>query len=100
MKMKIKMFASFGAVCISIIGINSARAQAPAPSVADTNLAVRTVISNLSQFVMMVFLGSDDFFVTEKASGQVKHVVDGVVVSIVFQLLVNLVSEHKLLKIT
>jgi glucose/arabinose dehydrogenase len=99
MKMKTKMFASFGAVCVATMGIDSARAQAPAPSVTDTNLAVRTVVSNLSQPVMMAFLGPDDFFVTEKASGQVKHVVSGTVVSTVLQLPVNSASERGLLGI-
>jgi len=71
----------------------------PVPSVTDSNLAVKTVVSGLNQPVAMAFLGPDDFFVTEKASGQVKHVVNGTVVSKVIQLPVNSASERGLLGI-
>ena len=53
--------------------------NAQAPSLVDPNLRVRTVIENLDQPTTMAFLGANDFFVLEKATGKVKRVVDGVV---------------------
>jgi hypothetical protein len=48
----------------------------------------------------MAFLGADDFFVLEKATGQVKRVVNGVVQSpAVLDLAVNSASERGLLGI-
>ena len=41
------------------------------PCVEDPNLAVRTVIGNLTQPTTMAFLAANDFLVLEKASGQV-----------------------------
>jgi aldose sugar dehydrogenase len=69
------------------------------PSVVDRNLAVRTVISGLNQPVAFVFLGPDDMLVTEKATGRVQRVVDGVVQSTVLDLAVNSASERGLLGI-
>ena len=48
------------------------------PVVLDPNLGVRTVVSGLTQATNMVFLGSNDFFVTEKSTGKVDHVINGV----------------------
>jgi hypothetical protein len=46
----------------------------------DPALKVTTVLSaGIVQPIGIVFLGSDDFFVLEKASGQVKRVIGGVV---------------------
>ena len=50
------------------------RAQQPAPTVYDTNLAVRSVVSGLNQPIGVAFLGPDSYFIIEKASGQVKWV--------------------------
>ena len=50
------------------------------PCVEDPNLAVRTVVGGLDQPTTMAFLAANDFLVLEKASGQVKHVVNGAVV--------------------
>ena len=47
----------------------------------------------------MAFLGPNDFFVLEKATGQVKRVVNGVVQSTVLDLAVNSGSERGLLGI-
>src|SRR4051812_28685729 len=69
------------------------------PSVVDPNLAVRTVVSGLSQPIAMVFLGPNDFLVTEKASGKVQRVVNGVFHSTVLDLAVNSGSERGLLGI-
>src|ERR671918_2284761 len=73
-------------------------AQDP-PSLVDRNLRVRAVVENLDQPISMAFLGPNDFFVLEKASGQVKRVVNGVVQSTVLDLAVNSGSERGLLGI-
>src|SRR5262245_49277234 len=49
-----------------------------APTVLDPNLMVQPVISNLNTPINMAFLGDDDFFVLEKNTGRVRHVVNGV----------------------
>lgn len=66
-------------------------------TVLDPNLAVRTVVSGLAQPTGMAFLGANDFFTIEKATGQVKRVVGGVVTSTVLDLSVNSNSERGLL---
>jgi glucose/arabinose dehydrogenase len=72
---------------------------AQAPTVVDANLAVRTAVSGLSQPVSMAFIGANDFFVLEKASGKVRRVVSGVVTGDVLDLAVNSASERGLLGI-
>ena len=48
--------------------------------VLDPNLQVTTVLNaGITQPIGIVFLGPDDFLVLEKASGQVKRVIDGVI---------------------
>ena len=79
------------------LGLSPLAAQPVVPSVVDTNLAVRTVVTNLDQPIAMAFLGQNDFLVTEKASGKVKRVVDGVVTATVLDLPVNSASERGLL---
>ena len=71
----------------------------PAPSVVDPKLEVRTVTSGLTQPIGVAFLDDDEFFVIEKASGQVKLVKDGGVSSTVLDLAVNSASERGLLGI-
>jgi len=73
--------------------------NAQGPSLVDPNLRVRTVIENLDQPTSMAFLAPNDFFVLEKATGQVKRVVNGVVQSTVLDLAVNSGSERGLLGI-
>ena len=72
-------------------------AQAQEPELLDPRLAVRTAVSGLSQPVSMAFIGKDDMLVLEKASGQVKRVVDGEVQGVVLDLAVNSASERGLL---
>lgn len=95
--------AGVGALAAAFLAVggavNPVRAAVPFPSVVDTNLAVRAVVTNLDQPVTMAFLGPDDFLVTEKASGKVKRVVHGVVTATVLQLPVNSFSERGLLGI-
>ena len=71
----------------------------PAPVVLDPNLAVRTVVGGLDQPTSMAFLGPNEFFVLEKATGKVQHVVDGEVAGTVLDLAVNNGSERGLLGI-
>jgi glucose/arabinose dehydrogenase len=70
------------------------------PCLEDPNLSVRTVVSGLNQPTTMAFLGPEDFFVLEKATGKVQHVVNGVVAGTVLDLAVNNGSERGLLGIT
>src|ERR1051325_5979309 len=75
-------------------------ALAVGPSVVDPNLAVRTVVdNNLDSPVSFVFIGPNDMLVTEKVSGRVKRVVNGVVQGTVLDLPVNSASERGLLGI-
>lgn len=69
------------------------------PTLSDPSLQATTVISGLSQPIAIAFLGPNDFLVTEKASGQVKRVVNGVVTAVVLDLPVNSNSERGLLGI-
>jgi glucose/arabinose dehydrogenase len=70
-----------------------------APTVNDPDLAVRTVVTGLSQPIGIAFLKHNDFLVTEKPTGQVKRVVNGAVVATVLDLPVNFASERGLLGI-
>jgi aldose sugar dehydrogenase len=74
-------------------------AQAQEPELVDPDLAVRTAASGLSQPISIAFIGRDDMLVLEKASGQVKRVVDGEVQGVVLDLPVNSASERGLLGI-
>jgi glucose/arabinose dehydrogenase len=83
----------------ALFGLPSMLNAQDSPSVVDPNLRVRTVIENLDQPTSMAFLGPNDFFILEKATGQVKRVVNGVVQSTVLDLAVNSGSERGLLGI-
>jgi len=64
----------------------------------DPNLQVTTFVSGLNQPIGIVFIGPDDALVLEKASGQVKRVIGGVVQPTpVLDLAVNSNSERGLL---
>jgi glucose/arabinose dehydrogenase len=67
------------------------------PVLVDPNLAVRTVVTNLSQPTSMAFLGPNDILVLEKGSGKVLRVVNGEVTATVLDLAVNSASERGLL---
>jgi uncharacterized protein (TIGR03118 family) len=56
------------------------------PTVLDPNLAVRTVVSGLTTPTNMTFLGDNDFFVVEKNTGKIDHVINGVVAPTHFDL--------------
>ena len=72
---------------------------AEGPAMTDPNLHVTTVIKGLDQPTSMVFLADGDFLVLEKASGKVKHVVNGAVAGTPLDLAVNSASERGLLGI-
>jgi aldose sugar dehydrogenase len=69
--------------------------------VLDPNLQVSTVLnSGITQPIGIVFLAQNDFLVLEKASGQVKRVIDGVIQATpVLDLAVNSNSERGLLSL-
>ena len=79
---------------------SNVKAQLANPSLLDTNLAVRTIVSGLAQPTTMAFIGANDLLVLEKASGRVQRVLNGVVQSPpVIDLAVNSGSERGLLGI-
>ncbi len=90
--------ATFLAILVGAVIVTqpvAARAQ----TLEDPTLTVSTVVSGLDQSIAMAFIGTDDFLVTEKASGQVKRVTNGVVTGVVLDLAVNSFSERGLLGI-
>src|SRR5262245_65246133 len=66
--------------------------QVLSPAVLDPNLGVRTVVSGLIQPTTMAFLGDNDFFVLEKTTGKVQHVINGVLAGTALDLPVNSAS--------
>jgi uncharacterized repeat protein (TIGR01451 family) len=74
-------------------------AQSLAPSMTDTNLSVRTVVSGLNSPTSLAFLGPNDFLVLEKSTGKVQRVVNGAVQGTALDLSVNNASERGLLGI-
>ncbi|WP_337176278.1 PQQ-dependent sugar dehydrogenase [Paludisphaera sp.] len=90
------------ALAACILGAGSAaRADSIPPEILDPNLQVTTALDGLNQPIGLVFLGSvDDCFVLEKASGQVRRVINGVVQAVpAIDLAVNSASERGLLSL-
>ena len=86
---------------MSFTSINFAAAQEPAPEPPEMlhpRLDVRPVVTGLTTPTTMAFTGIDEFFVLEKDTGMVKHVVDGEAET-VLDLAVNFFSERGLLGI-
>ena len=73
--------------------------DARAQELVDPNLSVSTVADGLSQPIAMAFIGPNDILVTEKATGRVKRVTNGLVTGVVLDLAVNSNSERGLLGI-
>jgi glucose/arabinose dehydrogenase len=85
--------------CGALLGGPALADSIPA-TVLDPNLQVTPFLSGLSQPIGLVFLGPDDLLVLEKASGQIKRVIGGVVQSSpVLDLAVNSNSERGLLSV-
>jgi uncharacterized repeat protein (TIGR01451 family) len=74
-------------------------APPPNPLLVDQNLAVRTIVSGLDQPTSMAFIGANEFFVLEKATGKVQHVFKGQLQPAAIDLAVNNASERGLLGI-
>ena len=91
-----------GAVWFGILVGTAMLAHSPAAraqTLEDPLLGVTTVVSGLNQPIAMAFIGPNDILVTEKASGQVKRVTNGIVTGVVLDLAVNSASERGLLGI-
>src|SRR5438034_10244304 len=75
------------------------RADTAPLAILDPNLQVTTVLNaGIAQPIGIVFLGPDDFFVLEKASGQGKRVIGGgLQPTPALDLAVNSISERGLL---
>jgi aldose sugar dehydrogenase len=87
-------------IIVTVVSVITGHAiAARAQTLEDPNLAVTTVAAGLSQPIAMAFIGRNDILVTEKATGQVKRVTDGVVTGVVLDLAVNSASERGLLGI-
>ncbi|HEX6036134.1 MAG TPA: PQQ-dependent sugar dehydrogenase [Anaerolineales bacterium] len=86
------------ALLMSFTSVNFSAAQGETPEILHPALDVRTVVSGLTTPTTMAFLGINEFFVLEKNTGMVKHVIDGEV-DTVLDLAVNFFSERGLLGI-
>ncbi|HEU0296469.1 MAG TPA: PQQ-dependent sugar dehydrogenase [Anaerolineales bacterium] len=84
---------------MSLNGGSLATAQTAGPEMLTPRLAVRTVVTGLVTPTTMAFLGDGEFFVLEKNTGKVQHIVDGAIQSTVLDLAVNFASERGLLGI-
>ena len=74
--------------------------NAQEPTLVDSNLAVRTVVTNLDTPTSMAFLKRNDLLVLEKNSGKVQRVINGVIQATpALDLAVNSASERGLLGI-
>jgi uncharacterized repeat protein (TIGR01451 family) len=73
--------------------------RASTPSLIDPNLALSTVISGLTEPTGLAFLGPGDLLVTEKSTGRVQRIVNGVNQGPVLTLPVNFAVERGLLGI-
>jgi glucose/arabinose dehydrogenase len=94
------VIAALTALALSV-SVLQVRADSIPREVLDPNLQVTTVISaGITQPIGIVFLSATDFFVLEKASGQVKRVIGGSIQSApVLDLAVNSASERGLLSL-
>jgi glucose/arabinose dehydrogenase len=98
--MKSGMFAAGRSVVCGVViasGLLARPSAAPAQTLLDPELSVATVVTDLMQPISIAFIGPDDLLVTEKATGQVKRVVNGLVTGVVLDLAVNSSSERGLL---
>lgn len=88
------------AVLVSANFSAPANADSIPATMLDPNLQVAPAVTGLSQPIGIVFLGENDWLVLEKASGQVKRVINGIVQPTpVLDLAVNSNSERGLLSV-
>src|SRR3954447_26049138 len=107
MKIRQAKWMAFATACTAIVGVvishpRVTRADTTPLNMLDPNLQARAILTGadgLNQPIGIVFLGSaNDYLVLEKASGQVKRVINGAVQSTpVLDLAVNSNSERGLL---
>lgn len=83
---------------VGLLPLFAATAMAQ-PTLVDTTLEAVPAATGLNQPVGLAFLDTDEYFVIEKASGQVKHFRNGTLVGVVLDLAVNSASERGLLGI-
>src|SRR5687767_14109046 len=89
------VLARVATLLVYVLCADLARADSIPVEVLDPNLEVSTYATGLNQPIGIVFLGPDDALVPEKASGQIKRVIGGVVQSTpVLDLAVNNNSER------
>lgn len=90
-----------GALVLALLAASPSRADTIPVEVLDPNLQVTIALnSGIVQPIGIIFLGPNDFLVLEKASGQVKRVIGGVVQAApVLDLAVNSNSERGLLSV-
>src|SRR5262249_43841129 len=86
-------------ISLGLLTNRTIHAQVTTPTLVDPNLAVSTVVSGLTTPISIAFLGPNDFFILEKNTGQVKHVVGSAAPQVVLDLGVNNASERGLLGI-
>jgi aldose sugar dehydrogenase len=92
--------ASFLLAAVFLVPRQAAQAgPGDSPTLTDTNLTVRPVVTGLSFPTSFAFLGPNDILVLAKNSGQVLRVVNGAVTQTVLDLAVNNSSERGLLGI-
>lgn len=84
---------------MSFMATPFAAAQSPGPTMLHPRLDVRPVVSGLTTPTTMAFLGENEFFVLEKNTGKVQHIVDGALQGTALDLAVNTASERGLLGI-
>ncbi|MEP6921315.1 MAG: PQQ-dependent sugar dehydrogenase [bacterium] len=75
------------------------QAAAASPVMLDANLIAATIVSGLDQPTTLAFLGPNEFFVLEKATGKVQRVLNGALQTPALDLAVNSASERGLLGI-
>ena len=91
--------AAAGCLLATLLGGTQRVTAQSGPTLVDRNLAVRTVVSGLSQPITMAFVNANTVLVLEKATGKVQRVVNGVVQATALDLAVNSASERGLLGI-
>jgi glucose/arabinose dehydrogenase len=87
-------WGSVGLICAAT---QNSSGQSSPPVLLDSNLVLTAIVTKLDTPTTMAFLGQNDFFVLEKATGKVKRVVNGTNVTTALDLAVNSGSERGLL---
>jgi glucose/arabinose dehydrogenase len=90
---------SRGPIALIVLSFGAIAHAQSGPTLLDVNLGVRTVASGFTTPAAIAFPGPNEMFVIEKNTGQVKHVVGGVVQGVALDLAVNNSSERGLLGI-